>query len=81
MFTTPDDPYQTLYKLRDKKSKHPNVMNGRYKIVGSTVMAIIKKPKSQSNYYRFRRPRQANVLENQDETFHLVSLDIFIYYF
>ncbi|KAG8199518.1 hypothetical protein JTE90_009364 [Oedothorax gibbosus] len=76
MFTTPDDPYQSIYKLRDKKCKQPNVMSGRYKLVGSTVMAIMKKPKSdlassQSNYNRYRRQRQANVLENQDETFHL----------
>lgn len=78
MLTTPDDPYQSLYKLRHRKSKFSNVMYGRYKLVGSTVMAIVKKLNNEpstspaSNFYRCRRPRQANVQEMQDQTFHVV---------
>ncbi|XP_054723995.1 F-box only protein 9-like [Uloborus diversus] len=76
MLTTPDDPYQSLYKLRQQKSKYPNVMYGRYKLVGSTVMAVVKKPKSDTGSaqipnYRYRRQRQANISETEDQTFHL----------
>ncbi|GFU12923.1 f-box only protein 9 [Trichonephila clavipes] len=77
MLTTPDDPYQSIYKVRQKKSKDPNVMSGRFKLVGNTVMAVVKKPKSEiapapMNYYnRTRRQRQANIPEVQDHTFHL----------
>lgn len=77
MLTTPDDPYQSIYKLRYKKSKDPNVLSGRFKLVGNTVMAVVKKSKSEiapapTNYYnRIRRQRQANIPEVQDQTFHL----------
>lgn len=78
MLTTPDDPYQSLYKLRHRKSKFPNVMYGRYKLVGSTVIAMVRKSTTESvnspatNFYRFRRQRQANNMqEMQDQTFHL----------
>ncbi|KFM77520.1 F-box only protein 9, partial [Stegodyphus mimosarum] len=75
MMTTPDDPYQSLPKLRYRKSKHQNVMCGRYKLVGSTVMAVVKRSKVEStapppsNYYRFRRQKIPK--ETDDQTFHL----------
>lgn len=77
MLTTPDDPYQSLYKLRHRKSKFQNVMYGRYKLIGSTVMAVVRKQTNDhtaspaSNFYRYRRQRQANVQELTDQTFHL----------
>lgn len=78
MLTTPDDPYQSLYKLRHRKSKFQSVMYGRYKLIGSTVVAVVRKPSSEqhtaspaSNFYRHRRQRQANIQELQDQTFNL----------
>lgn len=85
MLTTPEDPYQSLYKLRHRKSKFQNIMYGRFKLVGSTVIAVVKKLNSESaassalNCNRYRRIRQVNnVQEMQEQTFHLVS---FIYAF
>ncbi|KAF8767600.1 F-box only protein 9-like [Argiope bruennichi] len=77
MLTTPDDPYQSIYKLRHKTVKDPNVHIGRFKLVGSTVVAAVKKSKSETvaqstNFYnRYRRHRQANLSEVQDQTYHL----------
>ncbi|GIY87434.1 f-box only protein 9 [Caerostris darwini] len=77
MLTTPDDPYQSILKLRHKKAKDSNVLSGRFKLVGSTVMAVVKKTKSEiappvSNYYsRIRRQRQVNLQDIHDQTFHL----------
>ncbi|XP_015908106.1 F-box only protein 9 [Parasteatoda tepidariorum] len=75
MLTTPDDPYQSVYKLRLQKHKHINVMSGRYKLVGNTIMAVVKKPKveisTSSNYYHHRRQRQANLQEAKEQTFHM----------
>lgn len=80
MLTTPDDPYQSLYKLRHRKSKFQNILYGRFKLVGSTVIAMVKKLNSESaassasNCNRYRRIRQVNnVQEMQEQTFHLVS--------
>ncbi|GIY64396.1 f-box only protein 9 [Caerostris extrusa] len=35
MLTTPDDPYQSILKLRHKKAKDSNVLSGRFKLVGT----------------------------------------------
>lgn len=78
MLTTPDDPYQSLAKLRHRKIKYQNVLCGHYKLVGSAVLAVLKKAKSETampstlnSYYRYRWQRALNQQEAFEQIFHL----------
>lgn len=83
MLTTPDDPYQSLSKLKQRRSRHPTVMSGHYRLIGSMVTVILKRPKAGSFDYhgassgmgfpRFKRQplRPKMGQDPAEESFHI----------
>ncbi|XP_067118657.1 F-box only protein 9 [Centruroides vittatus] len=74
MLTTPDDPYQSLSKLKYRKPRHPAVLSGHYRLVDNSVTAILKRFKpditvTNGGNYRYRRQRA--VPQEAEQTFHL----------
>ncbi|XP_076361331.1 F-box only protein 9 isoform X1 [Tachypleus tridentatus] len=75
MLTTPDDPYQSLAKLRHRKVRHTTVLTGHYRLLGSFVSIVAKRPKVElpvgSNYFRYRRNKQNLSHDPGEQQYHL----------
>ncbi|GAB6028274.1 hypothetical protein CHUAL_002454 [Chamberlinius hualienensis] len=74
MLTTPEEPSTCVGKLRNKNLKNPAILAGHYRIHGSLVSAVLKRPmttETPMGNYRYRRHRQNQPLDNYDQTFHM----------
>ncbi|XP_059144742.1 F-box only protein 9-like [Physella acuta] len=76
MLVTPEDPLQSLQKLRYKNSKTPGILKGVYKLTDHKVACILKRVKTESTMNnRYKRHRQA-ANQNEIEMTYTVEFDV-----
>ncbi|XP_012937042.1 F-box only protein 9 [Aplysia californica] len=76
MLVSPEDPLQTLPKLRHRNSKAAGILKGHYKISEFKVTCVLKRVKTaEVATYRYKRHRQA-ANQNDAEVTYSVEFDV-----
>ncbi|KAK3775552.1 hypothetical protein RRG08_048188 [Elysia crispata] len=78
MLVSPEDPLQSLPKLKNCNSRAPGILRGGYRMADSKVTCLLKRvhTESQVNQYRYKRQqRQANN-QTEMESCYVVECDI-----
>ncbi|KAH9492604.1 F-box only protein 9 [Bulinus truncatus] len=74
MLVSPEDPLQSLPKLKIRNSKTQGMLKGVYKLIDHKVTCILKRVVTETVSNRYRRHRQ--VFTNEMETTYTVEFDV-----
>lgn len=78
MLVSPEDPLQTLPKLKNCNSRAPGILKGGYRMADSKVTCLLKRVKAESHNNQFRYKRQQRHANNQAEmeSCYVVECDV-----
>ncbi|KAK0053938.1 F-box only protein 9 [Biomphalaria pfeifferi] len=75
MLVSPEDPLQSLPKLKLRNSKAQGMLKGVYKLTDHKVACVLKRVKTETMAHRYKRHRQA-VNQNELEMTYTVDFDL-----
>ncbi|GFR71410.1 F-box only protein 9 [Elysia marginata] len=77
MLVSPEDPLQSLPKLKNSNSQSPGILKGGYRMADSKVTCLLKRVRTESHSNQYRYKRQQRQANNQaDESCYVVECDI-----
>ncbi|CAL1530069.1 unnamed protein product [Lymnaea stagnalis] len=76
MLVSPDDPLQSLPKLKFRNSKSPGLLKGVYKLTDHKVACVLKRVKTEVLPTRYKRHRQAAANQNEMDTTYTADFDV-----